>query len=81
VVGAEVGEGGSFVVQEVPDDDENGSSDSDDGFLPAATSGDPAVTLAEEGIGACGADGGFTEDPGQIGIAVPGRTVALVTAG
>ena len=70
-------ESGLVVAEEMPDDHQDGSADRDDGFLLAASSGDPSVAFAEEGVGLAGADGGFTEDPGQVGIAVAGRPVAL----
>jgi hypothetical protein len=59
VVGSQVGGAGLLVGQQVPDRDQDGSADRDDGFLLAAASGDPPVALAEEGVGAGGADGGF----------------------
>src|SRR3954465_11392710 len=81
VVGAEVGEAGLGVREQVPDDDQHGAADRDDGLLLPAASRDPTVTLAEEGGAASGHDGGLAEHPGEIPVAVPGRPVALVLAG
>src|SRR5688572_5985573 len=58
VVGAEVGEAGVGISEQVPDDDQNGAADRDDRLLPASASRDPAVTLAEEGVGYSGDDRG-----------------------
>jgi len=52
------------VGEQVPDDDQNGPADGDDGFLFAAAAGDTPVALAEEGVGPAGGDGGVAEDPG-----------------
>jgi hypothetical protein len=50
-------------------------------FFLAPTTGDPAVALAQESVGAAGSDGGFAEDSGQVGVAVPGAGVAFLAAG
>jgi hypothetical protein len=50
----------------MPDDHEDGSTDRDDGFLLASSSSDASVAFAEEGVGPSGADGRFTEDPGEV---------------
>lgn len=39
------------------------------------------VAFAEEGAGARRPDGGFAQDPGQVGVAVPGGAVALALPG
>ena len=67
--------------EQVPDDDQDGAADGDDGSFLAAAAGDPPVALAEEGVGPAGADGGLAQDPGQVGVAVPGGAVALLLAG
>ncbi len=72
VVGAEVGVGGVGVGQQVPDDDQDGASDGDDGAFVAASSGDASVALPEEGVGAAGGDGGLAQDLGQVAVAVAG---------
>jgi hypothetical protein len=56
VVRAEVDELGLLVGEQRPDDDEDGAADRDDGPLLAAAAGDAPVALAEEGVGAGGAD-------------------------
>ena len=63
-VGAEVLVLRLVVVEQVPDDDQDRTSDRDDRFLLAASAGDPAVALTEEGVGPSGADRGFAENPG-----------------
>jgi hypothetical protein len=68
----EIGEGGVLGGQQLPDDDQDGPADRDDGFLLASASGDPAVALAEERVRAGGSDGGFAEGSGQVAVAVPG---------
>ena len=50
-VGAEVVEAGFGVGQQVPDDDQDGAADGDDGLLLAAAAGDAPVAFAEEGVG------------------------------
>ena len=80
VVGAEVVEAGVGVGEQVPDDDQDGAADRDDGLLLAAASGDAPVAFAEEGVGAAGGDGGLAEDPGQVAVAVAGGAVALLLA-
>jgi len=47
----------------------------------SAPSGDAAVALAEEGVGAPGTDRGLTHHPGQVAVAVPGGAVALLLVG
>src|SRR3954451_17714392 len=78
VVRAEVDELGLLVGEQRPDDDQDGAADRDDGPLLAAAAGDPPISLAEEGVGAGGADRGLTEHPGQVAVALaaarlPGR--------
>ena len=61
VVGAEVTEAGGRVGQQVPDDDQDGAGDRDQGFEFAAAFDDAPVALAEEGVGLGGRGGGLTE--------------------
>ena len=61
VVGSEVVEAGGGVGQEVPDDDENGAGDRDQGLELAAALDDAAVALTEEGVGS----GGRRRRPGR----------------
>ena len=75
VAGAEVGEPGGGVGEQMPDDDQDGPGDGDLGLGLAAAAGDPVESLAEERIGAGGADGGLAEGPAQVGVArTGGRT-------
>src|ERR1700732_2683347 len=53
---AEVGEPGLGILQQVPDDDQDGAGHGDLGFGLAAAADDPGVTLAEEGSGSGSAD-------------------------
>src|SRR4029450_9006632 len=77
----EVVEAGLFIAQEMPDDHQDGSTDRDDGFLLAASSSDPSVAFAEEGVGSSSAAGRFTQHPGGVAAAVPGGSVALCPSG
>ena len=51
---AEVVVSAGGVGEQVPDDDQNGPSDCDLGFLLADASGEAPVACAEEGVGASG---------------------------
>ena len=53
-VGAEVGEVGVRVGQQVPGDGEDGVADRDQGALLAAAAGEPVVARAQKGLGAGG---------------------------
>ena len=75
-VPAEVGVAGPGVWQEVPDDDQDGAADGENGFVRAAAAGDRPVVLAREAAGVGGSDGGFAQDAGQVGVAVPGGALA-----
>src|SRR4051812_38877036 len=81
VVGAEVDELRLIVGEQRPDDHEDGAADRHDGPVLAAPSGDAAVALAEEGVGAGGTDRGLAEHSGEVAVAVPGAGVALLPAG
>ena len=70
VAGAEVGEPGGRVGEQVPDDDQDGAGHGDLGFGFAAAAGDPVVPLAEEGVRAGGADGGLAEGAAQVAVAL-----------
>jgi hypothetical protein len=56
VVRTEVDELGLIVGEQRPDDDQDRAADRDDRSFLAAAAGDPSVALAEEGVGAGGAD-------------------------
>jgi hypothetical protein len=79
--GAEVVEAGVGVSQQLPDDDQDGAADRDDGPLGATAAGDAPVALPEEGVGLAGSDGGLAEDPGQLRVAVPGGAGAFARTG
>ncbi len=70
VAGAEVGVPGLGVLEQVPDDDQDGAGDGDLGFGLAAAAGDPPVALAGEGGGAGGAGGGLAEVAAQPAVAL-----------
>src|SRR5215218_3364404 len=78
---AQIVEAGIRVRQQVPDDDQDGAADRDDGLLGAAAAGDAPVALAEEGVGLAGGRGGLAQHPGQVGVAVPGGGLAFLLAG
>jgi hypothetical protein len=54
---SQIVEMGPGVRQQVPDDDQDGPADRDDGTLGTTAAGDPPVTLAEEGVGPPGGRG------------------------
>src|SRR5512146_2310726 len=81
VVWSEVDEGGVGVGQQVPDADQDGSADGDDGFLLPASAGQASVAFAEEGVGLAGCHGGLAQDAGQVAIAVAGGVLALLLPG
>ena len=72
VVGAEVAEAGGGVGQQVPDDDQDGARDRDQGFELAAAFDDAAVAFAEEGVGLGGRRGGLAERALEVGVALAG---------
>src|SRR5680860_1625257 len=80
-VRAQVDELGVGGREQMPDDDQDGAADRDACFLLAASTGDASVAFAEEGVGPARGHGRLTEYPGQVSVAVPGRTVALLAAG
>src|SRR5207302_2961969 len=49
--GAEVGVSGGGLCEQVPDDDQDGAADRDDGLLGSAAPGNPPEALTEEGVG------------------------------
>lgn len=51
VVGTEIVETGRGVVQQVPDDDQDGSGNSDEGLELAAAFDDAPIAFTEEGVG------------------------------
>ena len=61
VVGSEVVEAGGGVGEQVPDDDQDGAGDRDQGLELAAALDDAPVAFAEEGVGLGGRGGGLAE--------------------
>jgi hypothetical protein len=70
VAGAEVVVAGSGVGQQVPDDDQDGAGDGDQGLELAAALDDPAVAFAEEGVGLGSRGGDLAEDAFETSDAV-----------
>jgi hypothetical protein len=81
VVRAEVDELRLLVGEQCPDDDQDRSADRDDRSLLATATGNASVALAEEGVGAGGADRGLADDASQIPVALAGAGVARGSAG
>src|SRR5580704_6050741 len=67
-VGAEVGEPGFGVGEQVPDDDEDGAGDGAFGPVPAEALAEAAEPFAEEGAGAGGAVGGLGVVALEVGV-------------
>jgi hypothetical protein len=80
VAGSEVAEMGVVVAEQVPGDGQDGSGHRDDGSFLAAPAGDPAVTLAQEGVGAPDRDRGLAQISCQVTVPVPGGAVALLAS-
>ena len=80
-VGAEVGEPGFGVGEEVPDDDEDRSSDGAPGPGAAEAAGQAADPFAEEGVGAGGAGGGLGAVALQVAVALALLRLAAAGAG
>jgi hypothetical protein len=70
-IAAQVGVADGGVGEQVPDDDQQGAADGDDGFLAAAAAGDAPVPLSQEGVGP-GDGGGRSEGWGEFLRACPG---------
>src|SRR5512133_3841892 len=77
VVGAEVVEAGGGVGEQVPDDDQDGAGDGDQGLELADAFHETPVALAEEGVGG----GGLPERGLEVGVAVAGGAGAAGGAG
>src|SRR6266568_9495671 len=71
VAGAQVVVAGGGVGEQVPDDDQDGAGDGDQGFELAAALDQTPVALAEEGVGLGGCGGGLAEDPFEVGLPLP----------
>lgn len=70
-VASEVSVAAGGVVHQVPDGDQDGAGDGDQGFEVALAFDDAAVPGAEEGVGAGRGYGGLTERAPQPGISFP----------
>ena len=77
VVGSEVAEAGCRIVEQVPDDDEDGAGDRDERLEFAAAFDDAPVAFAEEGVGLGGGGGGLAERPFQVGVALAGLAASV----
>jgi hypothetical protein len=71
-VRAEVVEVEGWVGEQVPDDDENGPGDGDEGLEFAAAFDQASVAFAEEGVGFGGAGGGPAQRAFEVGVAFAG---------
>jgi hypothetical protein len=69
-VSAEVAEAGGGVVEEMPDDHEDGPGDGAPGPHRAEAAGQAAEPFAEEGVGAGGAVGGLGAVALEVGVAL-----------
>ena len=78
VVGSKVAESGGWVGEQLPDDDQDGAGNRDEGFELAAAFDDAPVAFAEEGVGAGGRGGGPAQDAFQVGVSLPVRPLRLV---
>src|SRR5512133_1052540 len=76
VVRAEILIAGGWVGQELPDDDQDGAGDGDEGLELAAAFDDAPVAFAEEGVGAGGRGGGLAQDTFQVGVSLTGAPAA-----
>ena len=73
VVGSEVVVARGRVGEQVPDDDQDGAGDRDEGFELASAFDQAPVALTEEGVRSGGRRGGFTEDTLEVGVALTGE--------
>jgi hypothetical protein len=64
----------------VPDDDQDGPAYRDVGLAGAAAAGEPAIAVAEEGVGLGGSRGGVAQDGGELGVAAAGGVLAFLLA-
>src|SRR4051794_15196284 len=81
VIWAEVVVAGLGLGQQVPDDDQDGTSDCDGGSWGSAAASQASVALAEEGVGARGRDRRLAESLSEVAVAVPGGAAPLVLPG
>src|SRR5438067_6153538 len=72
VVWAEFVEPGGGVVEQVPDDDEDGAGHGDERFELSSAFDDASVAFAEEGVGLGCRGGGLTKGTFEVGVAFSG---------
>ena len=80
IAGTEVAVTGGGVGEQVPDDDQDGAGDGDQGLELAAAADDAPVAFAEEGVGPDGRGGGFTKDALEVRVAFAGLAGAALGA-
>ncbi len=73
-VRTEVDETNVLFCKQVPDDNEHRAGDGNEGTLMTPPSDEPAIALAEEGVGSRSRGGGFAKGPLQVGVTLPGST-------
>ena len=71
-------EAGGGVGEQVPDDDQDGAGDRDQGFELAAAFDEAPVALAEEGVGLGGGGGGLAEHAFEVGVAFAGLAASVL---
>jgi len=81
VARAQVVVAGRGAGQQVPDDDQDGAGNRDEGFEFAAPFDDPPVALTEEGVGFGGRCGYLAEDAFEVGVALAGLAGAAAGTG
>jgi hypothetical protein len=79
--GTEVVVAGGAVGKEVPDDDEDGAGDGDQGLELATAPDETPVALAQEGIGPGGGGRGLAQDSPEVGVALAGAAGAAGSPG
>ena len=70
-VGSEVVVAGVGVVEEVPDDHEDGSGDRDERFAFASSAYKPPVSFPQEGVGSGGTSCSLTEHTFEVAVPLP----------
>lgn len=81
VIGAQILVSDVWIMQQVPDDDEDGATNGDHCSGLAAVSGDTAVPGREESVCLAGADRGLAQDARQVRVAISRGSAAFGLAG
>src|SRR5215469_7565576 len=81
IAGAEVVVAGGGVIEQVPDDDQDGAGDRDQGLELAPALDQAPVAFPQEGVGLAGCCCGLTEESPEIGVALAGVSGAAAGAG